>query len=77
VSGNVEFPALIVIDAEDFWSRYGGRVEANGESLALRQYSSLDSDSPAELVSDPAWSNEGLFALLHGLRRLGQIGGTA
>lgn len=76
VSGNFEFPALIVIDTEDFWSRYGGQIEANWESLALRQYSSLDSDSFADLVYDPAWSNEGLFALLQGLRRLKQIGGN-
>src|SRR6202035_6174497 len=76
VSGNFEFAGLIVIDAEDFWSRYGGQVEANWESLALRQYSSLDTDSLAELVHDPARSNEALFALLQGLRRLKQIGGT-
>ena len=75
VSGNFEFPALIVID-EEFWSRYGGQVEVNWESAALRQYSSLDSDSLAELTQDPAWSNEGLFALLQGLRRLKQSGRT-
>ena len=75
VSGNFEFAALIVVDAEDFWSRYGGRVEANWESSALHQYSSLDSASLDELIRDPAWSNEGLFALLQGLRRLKQIGG--
>jgi hypothetical protein len=74
VSGNFEFAALLVIHAEDFWSRYGGQVEANWESMALRQYSSLDSESLAELVDDPAWSNEGLFAFLQGLRRLKQIG---
>jgi hypothetical protein len=76
VSGNFEFAALIVIDAEDFWDRYGGQVEANWESISLRQYSSLDSESLAELVHDPAWSNEGLFSLLQGLRRLKQIGGS-
>jgi hypothetical protein len=76
VSGNFEFASLIVVDAEDFWSRYGGQVEANWESMALRQYSSLDNESLAELVHDPAWSNEGLFALVQGLRRLQQIGGT-
>jgi hypothetical protein len=76
VSGNFEFASLIVIDAEDFWSRYGGQVEANWESLALRQYSSLDRESLGELVHDPAWSNEGLFALMQGLRRLRQIGGS-
>jgi hypothetical protein len=75
VSGNFEFPALIVIDDEEFWSRYGGQIEANWESSALRQYSSLDSESLAELVHDAAWSNEGLFALLQGLRRLKQVGG--
>jgi hypothetical protein len=76
VSGNFEFAALLVIDAEDFWSRYGGQIEANWESMSLRQYSSLDSESLAELVHDPAWSNEGMFALLQGLRRLEQIGGS-
>jgi hypothetical protein len=76
VSGNFEFAAVLVIDAEDFWSRYGGQIEANWESMALRQYSSLDSESLAELVHDPAWSNEGLFALMQGLRRLKQIGGS-
>ena len=74
VSGNFEFAAVLVIDAEDFWSRYGGQIEANWESMALRQYSSLDSESLGELVHDPAWSNEGLFALMQGLRRLKQIG---
>jgi hypothetical protein len=76
VSGNFEFAGLIVIDTEEFWSRYGGQIEANWESSALRQYSSMDSESLAELVHDPAWSNEGLFALLQGLRRLKQIGGN-
>jgi hypothetical protein len=76
VSGNFEFAGLIAVDSEDFWLRYGGDIEANWESSALRQYSSLDSESLAELVHDPAWSNEGLFALLQGLRRLRQIGGN-
>ena len=76
VSGNFEFAGLIVIDFEDFWLRYGGHIEANWESSTLRQYSSLDSESLTELVHDAAWSNEGLFALLQGLRRLKQIGGN-
>ena len=76
VSGNSEFPGLVVIDTEDFWLRCGGHIEANWESSTLRQYSSLDSESLTELVHDAAWSNEGLFALLQGLRRLKQIGGN-
>ncbi len=75
VSGNYEFAGLIVIEDEAFWSNYGGQVEANWESASLRQYSSVDRDSIAALVDDVGWSNEGLFALLQGLRRLGQIGG--
>src|SRR5260370_39181723 len=75
VSGNFEFASLIVIESEEFWSRYGGQVEANWEASALRQYSSLDSESRAELVRDAAGSNGGLFALLQGLLRLKQIGG--
>lgn len=75
VSGNFEFAGLIVVDDEEFWARYGGLIEANWESSTLRQYSTLDRSLLSELISDVAWSNEGLFALLQGLRRLGQIGG--
>lgn len=75
VSGNYEFASLIVIDDEEFWAQYGGQIEANWESSTLRRYSSLDSSLLTELIGDVAWSNEGLFALLQGLRRLSQIGG--
>ena len=75
VSGNFEFACLLVVESDEFWSRYGGQIEANWESSALRQYSSLDSESLAELVTEDTWSNEGLFALTQGLRRLKQIGG--
>jgi transcriptional regulator with XRE-family HTH domain len=75
VSGNYEFASLIVIDDEEFWALYGGQVEANWETSTLRRYSSLDSSLLTELIAEVAWSNEGLFALLQGLRRLAQIGG--
>ena len=63
------------MDSEEFWRRFGGQVEASWESSSLRQYSSLDAGSLAGLARDDAWSNEGLFAYLQGLRRLWQIGG--
>jgi hypothetical protein len=75
VSGNFEFACLIVVDSDDFWDRFGGQIEAGWESSSLRQYSSLDGESLAELAHDDAWSNEGLFAFLQGLRRLGKVGG--
>ena len=75
VSGNYEFASLIVIDDEEFWARYGGHIEANWEAVGLTVYSSLDYELNAELVTDERWSNEGLFALLQGFRRLSEIGG--
>ena len=75
VSGNFEFASLIVVDSDDFWERFGGQVQTGWESSSLRQYSSLDGESLAELAHDSAWSNEGLFAFLQGLRRLREIGG--
>ena len=42
MSGNFEFASLIVIDDEEFWTRFGGQIEANWEASTLRQYSSLD-----------------------------------
>jgi hypothetical protein len=76
VSGNFEFPGLIVVEDDEFWTRFGGEVEANWESSSIHQYSSLDRELLTNLISDEAWSNEGLFALLQGLRRLSQIGGS-
>jgi hypothetical protein len=75
VSGNFELASLIVIEDEEFWSRYGGVVEANWESSALRRYSSRDDDLLSELINDVAWSNEGLFAMTQGLHRLAELGG--
>lgn len=75
VSGNFEFACLSVVESEEFWSRFGGQVETNWESSSIRQYSSLAGASLAALSSDDAWSNEGLFAFLQGLRRLKQVGG--
>ncbi|HEY0692817.1 MAG TPA: hypothetical protein VGD71_27720 [Kribbella sp.] len=75
VSGNYEFASLILIEDAEFWSRYGGSIEANWESAGLRLYSSLDSHLIAKLAVDEAWSNEGLFAFLQGLRRLRELGG--
>jgi len=75
VSGNFEFACLVVVDSDDFWDRFGGEIEACWESASLRQYSSLDSESLAELAGDDGWSNEGLFAFLQGLRRLSKVGG--
>jgi transcriptional regulator with XRE-family HTH domain len=73
VTGNYEFACLIVIDDEEWWESYGATVETNWEALRLRCYSSLDTPALAHLVADPNWSNEGLFAYLEGLRRLGEL----
>ncbi len=74
VSGNYEFAALVVIEDDEFWNRYGGHIEANWESAGLRLYSSLDRELLGELAADDRWSNEGLFAFLLGLRRLKELG---
>lgn len=74
VSGNYEFASLVVVEDEEFWTRFGGHIEANWEASGLRLYSSLDRQLLAELAADESWSNEGLFALLQGFRRLNEIG---
>ena len=75
LTGNYEFASLVVIADPSWWTAYGGHIEANWESAGLRRYSTLDRAALTALVLDPAWSDEGLFALLQGLRRLSQIGG--
>jgi hypothetical protein len=73
VNGNYEYANLIVVEDERFWNRFGGYVVANWEAGSLRRYSSQDHELIAHLISDPAWTNEGLFTLLQGLRRLAQL----
>ena len=75
LTGNYEVASLVVVHDDAWWTSYGGHIEANWESTGLRRYSTLDRDALTALVLDPAWSNEGLFALLQGLRRLADIGG--
>lgn len=74
LNGNFEYACLTVIDDPEFWVRYGDQIEANWESVTLRQYSSLDERGIHRLIHDEAWCNEGLFALLQGLRRLSRGG---
>src|SRR5215213_12041125 len=62
-AGNCEFPCLILVDDDEWWERYGGRVEANWEMERIRRYSSLDAAGIQALILDPGWSNEGLFRL--------------
>src|SRR6266545_1680388 len=73
VTGNYEFPCLIVIDDEEWWQRYSGQIEANWEMARVRRYSSRDTAGLQALVADPRWSNEGLFGFLEGLRRLAEL----
>src|SRR5215470_1145695 len=75
ISGNYEFSGLIVIEDEEFWAQFGGHIEANWESVGLRQYSSRDRELISDLIADESWSNEGLFAFLQGIRRLAELGG--
>lgn len=73
VSGNFEFPCLLVIDDDQWWDLYGGHIEANWEVEGLRRYSTLSTGMLESLIADPSWSNEGLFSFIEGLRRLAEL----
>lgn len=74
VTGTYEFACLFVVHDPTWWARYGHMLEANWEAKRLRRYSSLDGAGIEQLVSDPSWSNEGLFGFVEGLRRLAELG---
>jgi hypothetical protein len=76
LSGNYEFACLILIDDEEWWARFGSQVEANWEIERIRLYSSRDTAGLRDIMRDPRWSNEGLFALAQGLRRLAELDRT-
>lgn len=72
VAGSFEFPAVIVVKDETFWSEFGGGVEANWESSGLSRISSTDADGIEHLLHDPRWSDEGLVAFALGLKQLAE-----
>ena len=76
LSGNYEFACLILIDDEEWWARFGSQVEANWEIERIHLYSSHDTAGLRDLMRDSRWSNEGLFALSQGLRRLAELDRT-
>jgi hypothetical protein len=73
LTGNYEFPCLMVVNDEEWWARFGGQVEANWEIRRVRLYSSRDAVGLHDLTLDPRWSSEGLFAFIEGLRRLAEL----
>ena len=73
LTGNYEFPCLMVISDEEWWARFGGQLEANWEIERVKMYSSRDAAGLQDLLVDPRWSNEGLFAFMEGLRRLAEL----
>ena len=75
LNGNLECTCLVLIEDPEFWVRYGDQIEANWESTGLRQFSSRDRQGIRDLIQDEAWSNEGLFAFMQGLKRLSRIEG--
>ncbi len=73
VTGNYEFSCLVVIQDPAWWTSYGHLLEANWEASRLHRYSTLDGIGIMHLIGDTRWSNEGLFAFIEGLRRLGEL----
>ena len=73
LSGTYEVPCLIVIEDEHWWGDFGHHIAGNWETMSIESYSTMDTNGLAALIHDPRWSNEGLFALIEGLRRLKAI----
>lgn len=73
LTGNYEFPCLVAVHDEGFWQRCGGDVESNWESERITVVSSQDEAGLRALAHNPAWSDEGLFAFVLGIRRLHEL----
>ena len=74
LSGTYEVPCLIVIDDETWWGKWAHLIAGNWETMSIEVVSSADTDGLSSLIHDPRWSNEGLFALIEGLRCLTRVG---
>jgi len=74
LSGTFELPCLVVIDDERWWTKWGHLIAGNWETMSIESISTADTDGLTALIHDPRWSNEGLFALIEGLRWLERMG---
>ncbi len=74
LSGTFELPCLVVIDDERWWTHWGHLIAGNWETMSIESVSTADTDGLTALIHDARWSNEGLFALLEGLRWLDKFG---
>ncbi|MGC8628186.1 MAG: transcriptional regulator [Acidimicrobiales bacterium] len=70
LSGNYEVACLALIEDPAWGASYSQALQANWEVGGTRCYSSLDTDGLFGVISDPRWSDEGLFAFIEGLRLL-------
>jgi hypothetical protein len=73
ISGNFELPSLVVVEDDRWWEQFAGMLAACWETSGILRVSSLDTSGIDSLLCDSRWSNEGLFALALGLRRLAQL----
>ena len=62
-----------MIEDEDWWGQWGHHIAGNWETSAIETYSSMDTDGLGTLIHDPRWANDGLFALIEGLRCLSKL----
>lgn len=75
VSGNYSFGMLLAIHDPNFWTQYSSLMKYNWESEERGCWfrSTNDEDAFVQLIGDTSWTGEGIFALVQGLRRLGEL----
>lgn len=72
LTGNFEFACLIIVPDEQFWNQFSGSCTPNWEAAGAELHSTADPGRLATLITDPRWTEEGVFALVQGLRALQQ-----
>jgi hypothetical protein len=70
LSGNYEVACLALIEDPAWAASYGQALQTNWEVGGTHCYSSLDAEGLFSVLSDPRWTDEGLFAFVEGLRLL-------
>jgi transcriptional regulator with XRE-family HTH domain len=72
LTGNFEFACLITVTDERFWEQFSGSCTPNWEAAGIQVFSTASPAMLASMITDPRWTEEGLFALIQGLRALQQ-----
>jgi hypothetical protein len=73
IHGNYDFACLLAVHDAEFWTRFGGLMEASWESEEHLFLSSKDEAAWRAVLAQPNWESQAMIACVEGRKRLAEL----